>query len=152
MEIHASTHMDFCLKLEMFVLSTLMTGNVLPRFLLNYKVCKVTVMSADFEESTRETVLKINQDRACKIGVLSSALPKVFALTLNKSSLHPFYLPTLKSSACSRSPLLRCQQGSRWGCAPRRVKSQTEPRPVLPTSPKKSRETGTLTQPHHLNT
>lgn len=96
--------------------------NVLPGFLLNYKVCKVTVRRDDFEEWKQE-VLKINWDRASKIGVLSLALPKVFGLTLNKPFVRPFYLPTLKSSACAGSPLLHCQQRSQWRCAPRWVKS-----------------------------
>lgn len=82
--------------------------NVLLRFLLNYKVCKLTVRSDDSEESKREKVLKINQDRACKTGVLSFALPKVFDLTLSKSSARPFYQPPLKSSAWCGSSLLRC--------------------------------------------
>lgn len=49
-EIHASRHTDFCLKLEIFVLSTLMTSKCSATFLLNYKVCKVTVRSDDSEE------------------------------------------------------------------------------------------------------
>ena len=114
--------------------------SVLPPLLLHYKVCKVTVGSDDFEESTlQEKVLKIHQGRACKIGVLCSAWLWTSHLLI------PLHLRTRRSRACAQSPLLQGQRRWQSSCAPRGAKSDAESRLGLPTSPKKPRQTGTLT-------
>lgn len=69
-----------------------------------------------------------------------------YSIWLNKSFVRPFYLPTLKSlcyaarNACNGE----MSQGE----------SSLQLRQGLSdhTAPKKSRDTGTLTKPHHLNT